>query len=33
VYQTHDISPATRLVDAVAGKVIAEIASSDMRRY
>jgi dipeptidyl-peptidase-4 len=33
VYQTHDISPATRLVDVVAGKVIAEIASSDMRRY
>jgi dipeptidyl-peptidase 4 len=32
VYQTHDLPPATRLVDA-AGKVVAELAASDMARF
>jgi dipeptidyl-peptidase-4 len=32
VYQTHDVPPATRLVDA-SGKVIAELAASDMTNY
>jgi len=32
VTQTHDIPPATRLVDAT-GKVVAELASSDMSKY
>jgi dipeptidyl-peptidase 4 len=32
VYQTHDVPPATRLVDA-AGKVVAELAASDMTRF
>jgi dipeptidyl-peptidase-4 len=33
VYQTHDTPPATRLVDAVSGKVVAELAESDMARF
>ena len=33
VYQTHDIPPATRLVDASNGKVVAELAASDMSRF
>jgi dipeptidyl-peptidase-4 len=32
VYQTHDTPPATRVCDA-AGKVVAELASSDMTKY
>jgi dipeptidyl-peptidase-4 len=32
VYQTHDIPPATRLLDA-SGKVVAQLASSDMTKY
>ena len=32
VYQTHDIPPATRLVDAT-GKVVAELAASDMTKF
>jgi dipeptidyl-peptidase-4 len=33
VYQTHSIPPASRLVDARSGKVIAEIAESNTTRY
>ena len=33
VYQTHDIPPATRLVDATGGKVIAELAQSDLTKF
>jgi dipeptidyl-peptidase 4 len=33
VYQTHDIPPATRVIDATSGKVIADVASSDMKQY
>jgi len=33
VYQTHDTPPATRLVDAVTGKPVAELASSDLTRF
>ena len=33
VYQTHDTPPATRLVDAVAGKVVAELAASDLTKF
>jgi len=33
VYQTHDMPPATRLVDAVNGKVIAEIVASDITKW
>ena len=32
VYETHDRAPATRLVDA-SGKVVAELASSDLTKY
>jgi dipeptidyl-peptidase-4 len=32
VYQTHDAPPATRLIDAN-GKVVAELAKSDMTRF
>jgi dipeptidyl-peptidase-4 len=32
VYQTHDIPPATRLVDAK-GKVVAELAQSDLTKW
>jgi dipeptidyl-peptidase-4 len=32
VYQTHDTPPATRIVDA-AGKVVAEVAKSDLTRF
>jgi len=32
-YQTHDQPPASRLVDASNGKVLAEIAKSDMTRF
>ncbi len=33
VYQTHNTPPATRLIDAVAGKVIAELAASDVTKF
>src|SRR5262245_12182443 len=33
VYQTHDQPPASRLVDASSGKVLAEIAKSDTARF
>ena len=33
VYQTHDIPPATRLVDATGGKMIAELAQSDLTKF
>jgi dipeptidyl-peptidase-4 len=33
VYQTHDIAPATRIVDAANGAVVSEIVSSDTTRY
>jgi dipeptidyl-peptidase-4 len=33
VYQAHDTPPATRLVDATSGKVIAELAQSDMKAF
>jgi dipeptidyl-peptidase-4 len=33
VYQTHDQPPASRLVDASSGKVLAEIAKSDTTRF
>jgi dipeptidyl-peptidase-4 len=33
VYQTHDQPPATRLVDAGTGKLVAELAKSDLTRF
>jgi dipeptidyl-peptidase-4 len=33
VYQTHNQPPATRLVDAATGKVVAELAKSDLTRF
>ena len=33
VYQTHDIAPASRVVDAGDGNVLAEVAASDTSRY
>ena len=33
VYQTHDTPPATRLLDAVTGKVVAELAKSDLTKF
>jgi len=33
VYQTHNQPPATRLVDAATGKVVAELAESDLTRF
>ncbi len=33
VYQTHDTPPASRLVDAGNGKVVAELAQSDASRF
>ncbi|CAN5860157.1 S9 family peptidase [soil metagenome] len=33
VYQTHDLPPATRLVDAATGKVTAELAQSDLTKF
>ena len=33
VYQTHDVPPATRLLDATNGKVVAEIAQSDLTTF
>jgi dipeptidyl-peptidase-4 len=33
VYQTHNTPPATRLIDAVAGKPVAELAASDVTKF
>jgi len=33
VYQTHDVPPATRLVDAATGRVVAELAKTDMTAF
>jgi dipeptidyl-peptidase-4 len=33
VYQTHNTPPATRLVDASSGKVVAELAQSDLSKF
>jgi dipeptidyl-peptidase-4 len=33
VYQTHDQPPATQVVDAATGAVVAQVARSDMTRY
>ena len=33
VYQTHDTPPATRLVDAATGKLVAELAASDLTKF
>jgi dipeptidyl-peptidase 4 len=33
VYQTHDMAPATRLVDAATGTVLAELAQSDLAKF
>jgi dipeptidyl-peptidase 4 len=33
VYQTHDRAPATRLVDAVTGRTVAELAAPDMTKF
>ena len=33
VYQTHNQPPATRLVDATSGRVVAELAKSDLSRF
>jgi dipeptidyl-peptidase-4 len=33
VYQTHNTPPATRLVDAATGKVVAELAQSDLTKF
>ena len=32
-YQTHDVPPATRVVDAATGKPVAELAQSDLTRF
>jgi dipeptidyl-peptidase-4 len=33
VYQTHDTPPATRLVDAASGAVVADLAQSDLTKF
>jgi dipeptidyl-peptidase 4 len=33
VYQTHDTPPATRVVDAASGKVVSEVAASDLTKF
>src|SRR5262245_6008149 len=33
IYQTHDTPPATRLVDASSGAVVAEVAKSDVTKF
>jgi dipeptidyl-peptidase-4 len=33
VYQTHDTAPATRLIDAETGKIVAELAQSDVSKF
>src|SRR5262249_22563336 len=33
VYQTHDQPPATELIDAASGKVVAQLAKSDLTKF
>ena len=33
VYQTHDDPPATQVVDATSGKVVAQVATSDLTKF
>ena len=33
VYQTHDEAPATQMVDATSGKVVAQVAKSDLTKF
>lgn len=33
VYQTHDVPPATRLIDAVTGRLVKELAASDLTKF
>jgi dipeptidyl-peptidase 4 len=33
IYQTHDTPPATRVLDAVTGKVVSELAASDLSGF
>ncbi|MCX6549630.1 MAG: DPP IV N-terminal domain-containing protein [Acidobacteria bacterium] len=33
VYQTHDKAPATRLLDALTGKTVTELAASDLTKF
>ena len=33
VYQTHNTAPATRVADAASGKVVAEVAQSDLTKF
>jgi dipeptidyl-peptidase 4 len=33
VYQAHDLAPASRVVETAGGKVVAEVATSDLSRY
>ena len=33
VYQTHDAPPATRLIDTATGKVVTELAASDLTKF
>ena len=33
VYQTHDAPPSTRLADASSGKIVAELAKSDLTKF
>ncbi len=33
VYQTHNTPPATRVVDAVSGKTVAEVVASDLTKF
>ena len=33
VYQTHNVPPATRLADAATGRVVAELAQSDLTKF
>ena len=33
VYQTHNTPPATRLVDAASGKVVADVVASDLTKF
>ena len=33
VYQTHDEAPATQVVDATSGKVLAQVAKSDLTKF
>jgi dipeptidyl-peptidase-4 len=33
VYQTHDTPPATRVVDAISGRPVADVAASDLTKF